>query len=95
MLTGTEKQNSNFSLLLQQARAEAQADAATIFSSHLDKLIQHIVTQELGRVEIVELLSQNQRYFITQVSPEGRLFNVCAEIYDSQWLVKSCRSQKW
>ncbi|AKL20306.1 MULTISPECIES: DUF2732 family protein [Citrobacter] len=58
MLTGTEKQSSNFSLLLQQARAEAQADAATIFSSHLDKLIQHIVTQELGRVEIVELLSQ-------------------------------------
>ena len=58
MLTGTEKQSSNFSLLLQQARAEAQADAATIFSFHLDKLIQHIVTQELGRVEIVELLSQ-------------------------------------
>lgn len=58
MLTGTEKQSSNFSLLLQQARAEAQADAATIFSSHLDKLIQHIVTQALGRVEIVELLSQ-------------------------------------
>ncbi|EER6018693.1 TPA: DUF2732 family protein [Escherichia coli] len=58
MLIGMEKQSSNFSLLLQQARAEAQADAATTFSSHLDKLIQHIVTQELGRVEIVELLSQ-------------------------------------
>ena len=54
MLTGMEKQSSNFSLLLQQARAEAQADAATTFSSHLDKLIQHIVTQELGRVETVE-----------------------------------------
>ncbi|EIW9480299.1 DUF2732 family protein [Klebsiella aerogenes] len=49
--------------LLQQARAEAQADAATRFSSHLDGLIRHIAGAELSRVEIVELLSQESIKF--------------------------------
>lgn len=49
--------------LLQQARAEAQADAATRFSSHLDGLISHIAGAELSRVEIVELLSQESIKF--------------------------------
>ncbi len=31
-----------YALLLQQARTEAQADAATRFSSHLDAMIRHI-----------------------------------------------------
>lgn len=59
----TEKQCGKFSLMLQQARVEAQADAATRFSSHLDALIRHIVGAELSRVEIVELLSQESVKF--------------------------------
>lgn len=63
MHTVTGKQRSNFSLMLQQARAEAQADAATRFSSHLDGLICHIAGADLSRVEIVELLSQESIKF--------------------------------
>lgn len=63
MHTVTLKQRGNFSLMLQQARAEAQADAATRFSSHLDGLIRHIDGAELSRVEIVELLSQESIKF--------------------------------
>ncbi|ATX85695.1 DUF2732 family protein [Klebsiella aerogenes] len=63
MHTVTVKQGGNFSLMLQQARAEAQADAATRFSSHLDGLIRHIAGAELSRVEIVELLSQESIKF--------------------------------
>ena len=56
-------QSSKFSLLLQQARTEAQADAATRFSSHIDGLIRHIASRELNRVEIVELLQQESVKF--------------------------------
>ncbi|MNE33062.1 hypothetical protein D3C80_1267070 [compost metagenome] len=56
-------QCSKFSLLLQQARTEAQADAATRFSSHIDGLIRHIASCELNRVEIVELLQQESVKF--------------------------------
>jgi hypothetical protein len=56
-------QCSKFSLLLQQARAEAQVDAATRFSSHIDGLILHIASRELNRVEIVELLQQESVKF--------------------------------
>ncbi|EMW6688340.1 DUF2732 family protein [Enterobacter hormaechei] len=63
MVTKTGKQCGKFSLLLIQARAEAQADASTRFSSHLDGLIRHIATRELSRVEIVELLSQESVKF--------------------------------
>lgn len=59
----TGKQHGNFLLALQQARAEAQTDAATRFSSHLDSLIRHIAGAELSRVEIVELLSQESIKF--------------------------------
>jgi hypothetical protein len=58
IMTKAKNQSGKFSLLLQQARSEAQADAATRFSSHLDGLIRHIAERELNRVEIVELLSQ-------------------------------------
>ena len=63
MHTVTGKQRSNFSLMLQQARAEAPADAATRCSSHLDGLIRHIAGADLSRVEIVELLSQESIKF--------------------------------
>ncbi|EAS0500067.1 TPA: DUF2732 family protein [Salmonella enterica] len=63
MHTVTGKQRGNFSLMLQQARAEEQADAAVRFSSHLDGLIRHIAGAELSRVEIVELLSQESIKF--------------------------------
>lgn len=63
MHTVTGKQCGKFSLMLQQARVEAQADAATRFSSHLDGLIRHIAGAELSRVEIVELLSQESIKF--------------------------------
>lgn len=56
-------QCSKFSLLLLQARTEAQADAATRFSSHIDGLIRHIASRELNRVEIVELLQQESVKF--------------------------------
>ncbi|SCC32881.1 Protein of unknown function [Kosakonia oryzendophytica] len=52
-----------FSLMLQQAKTEAQTDAATRFSSHLDALIRHITSVELSRLEIVELLSQESIKF--------------------------------
>ncbi|EIV5418950.1 DUF2732 family protein [Klebsiella aerogenes] len=57
------KQTAKFLLLLEQARAEAQADAATKLSSHLDYLIRHITERELKRVEITELLSQESARF--------------------------------
>lgn len=63
MRTVTGRQSGKFSLMLQQARTEAQADAATRFSSHLDGLIRHIAGSELSRVEIVELLSQESIKF--------------------------------
>lgn len=63
MHTVTGKQCSKFSIMLQQARVEAWADAATRFSSHLDGLIRHIAGAELSRVEIVELLSQESIKF--------------------------------
>jgi Protein of unknown function (DUF2732) len=62
-MTKTEKHCAKFSSLLQQARAEAQADAATKFSSHLDWLIRHIAERELNKVEIIELLSQESTQF--------------------------------
>jgi hypothetical protein len=63
MHTLTGAQCGKFSLMLQQARNEAQTDAATRFSSHLDGLIRHIADSELSRVEIVELLSQESIKF--------------------------------
>ncbi len=39
MHTVSENQCGKYALLLQQARTEAQADAATRFSSHLDAMI--------------------------------------------------------
>lgn len=63
MHTVSGKQCGKFSLMLQQARAEAQADVATRFSSHLDALIRHIADAGLSRVEIVELLSQESIKF--------------------------------
>ncbi|HCN2720998.1 TPA: DUF2732 family protein [Escherichia coli] len=62
MHTVSENQCGIYALLLQQARTEAQADAATRFSSHLDAMI-HITKAELSRVEIVELLSQESEKF--------------------------------
>ena len=41
MHTVSENQCGKYALLLQQARIEAQADAATRFSSHLDAMIRH------------------------------------------------------
>ena len=63
MHTVTGKHRGNVSLILQQARADAQADAAVRCSSHLDGLIRHITKAELSRVEIVELLSQESEKF--------------------------------
>ncbi|EIO1982474.1 DUF2732 family protein [Salmonella enterica] len=63
MHTVSENQCGIYALLLQQARTEAQADAATRFSSHLDAMISHITKAELSRVEIVELLSQESEKF--------------------------------
>ncbi|ENC1845286.1 DUF2732 family protein, partial [Escherichia coli] len=50
MHTVSENQCGIYALLLQQARTEAQADAATRFSSHLDAMIRHITKAELSRV---------------------------------------------
>ena len=58
MHTVSENQCGKYALLLQQARTEAQADAATRFSSHLDAMIRHIT-----KAEIVELLSQESEKF--------------------------------
>ncbi len=63
MHTVSENQCGKYALMLQQARTEAQADAATRFSSHLDAMIRHITKAELSRVEIVELLSQESAKF--------------------------------
>ncbi|MFE4112666.1 DUF2732 family protein [Kosakonia sp. YIM B13611] len=63
MHTEIGKQCGKFSLMLQQAKTEAQTDAATRFSSHLDALIRHITSAELSRLEIVELLSQESIKF--------------------------------
>lgn len=48
MHTVSENQCGIYALLLQQARTEAQADAATRFSSHLDAMIRHITKAELS-----------------------------------------------
>ncbi|WP_241586435.1 DUF2732 family protein [Rosenbergiella epipactidis] len=63
MDTEIENQCSEFLLMLQQARAEAQTDAATRFSSHLDRLIRHIADAKLSRIDIIELLSQESIKF--------------------------------
>ncbi len=42
-----------------QARREAQADAAVKFSSHLDRMATSMANQDLSAVEIVELLRQD------------------------------------
>lgn len=62
-MSKADNQHDTFSLLLQQARTEAQADASTRFSSHLDGLIRHITNRELNKVEIVELLRQESVKF--------------------------------
>ncbi|ELG3896550.1 DUF2732 family protein [Salmonella enterica] len=53
MHTVSENQCGKYALMLQQARTEAQADAATRFSSHLDAMIRHITKAELSRVEVL------------------------------------------
>ena len=60
MHTVSENQCGKYALLLHQARTEAQADAATRFSSHLDAMIRHITKAELSRVE---MLSQESEKF--------------------------------
>lgn len=42
-----------------QARREAQADAAVKFSGHLDRMATSMANQDLSAVEIVELLRQD------------------------------------
>ncbi|CUW23403.1 Uncharacterised protein [Serratia grimesii] len=42
-----------------QARREAQKDAAVKFSGHLDRMATVMANQELSAVEIVELLRQD------------------------------------
>ncbi|EEO8848987.1 TPA: DUF2732 family protein [Salmonella enterica subsp. enterica serovar Typhimurium] len=59
MHTVSENQCGIYALLLQQARTEAQAAAATRFYA----MIRHITKAELSRVEIVELLSQESEKF--------------------------------
>lgn len=76
MHTVSENQCGKYALLLQQARTEAQADAATRFSSHLDAMIRHITKAELSRVEIVELLSQESEKFHNIGLSRGRYFDV-------------------
>lgn len=76
MHTVSESQCGKYALLLQQARTEAQADAATRFSSHLDAMIRHITKAELSRVEIVELLSQESEKFHNIGLSRGRCFDV-------------------
>ena len=76
MHTVSENQCGKYALLLQQARTEAQADAATRFSSHLDAMIRHITKAELSRVEIVELLSQESEKFTISDCLAGRCFDV-------------------
>ncbi|HFM0524399.1 TPA: hypothetical protein ACG6AZ_001922 [Escherichia coli] len=56
MHTVSENQCGKYALLLQQVRTEAQADAATRFSSHLDAMIRHITKAELSRVSALTLL---------------------------------------
>ncbi len=74
MKTVTGSQSGRYSVMLQQARAEAQADAATRFSSHIDALIRHITGAELSRVEIVELLSQESvKFHHLGLSREGNI----------------------
>ena len=67
MLAAAKLARSSSSCLVEKrtknARTEAQVDAATRFSSHLDAMIRHITKAELSRVEIVELLSQESEKF--------------------------------
>ncbi|WP_154715547.1 DUF2732 family protein [Pectobacterium fontis] len=49
--------------MLLRARAEAKADAYTLFSSRLDRLATHAAINELSNVEIIELLRQESEVF--------------------------------
>ncbi|AWC72581.1 DUF2732 family protein [Serratia sp. SRS-8-S-2018] len=49
--------------MLNNARAEAKADAAVSFSSHLDRLATHAAVNHLSCVEIIELLRQESEKF--------------------------------
>lgn len=50
--------NDTRNWMLNKARTEAKADAAISFSSRLDSLIRHATTEQLNRIEILELLTQ-------------------------------------
>lgn len=54
MHTVSENQCGKYALLLQQARTEAQADAATRFSSHLDAMIRHITNPVKRGEQVIE-----------------------------------------
>lgn len=49
--------------MLNNVRAEAKADAAVSFSSHLDHLATHAAANHLSSVEIIELLCQESVKF--------------------------------
>lgn len=44
--------------LLNKARNQAKADAAVSFSSRLDSILVHAQKEELSKVELIELLTQ-------------------------------------
>lgn len=74
MRTGINNQSCTVQLasFLIQAKAEARADAAVKYSSHIDGLIRHISSQELSRVEIVELLhKESQKLHVSGLSYQG------------------------
>ncbi|WP_029987652.1 MULTISPECIES: DUF2732 family protein [unclassified Serratia (in: enterobacteria)] len=48
--------NESREWMLKNARNEARADAATSFSSHLDRMATHAAVNGLSSVEIIELL---------------------------------------
>jgi len=50
--------NDTRNWMLNKARTEANADAAIKFSCWLDSLIRHATTEQLNRIEIIELLTQ-------------------------------------
>lgn len=76
MHTVSENQCGKYALLLQQARTEAQADAATRFSSHLDAMIRHITKAELSRVEISSCSVRSRKNFTISDCLAGRCFDV-------------------
>lgn len=59
MHTVSENQCGKYALLLQQARTEAQADAATRFSSHLDAMIRHITKAELSGIKTASVTASD------------------------------------